>query len=69
MDNLPNSIKILYINNYEKELNNLPNSIEYLELSNYELKIKKIPKNLKRVKCDKEYQYINDFKNYEVIYY
>ena len=69
LDNLPNSIKILYINNYEKELNNLPNSIEYLELSNYELKIKKIPKNLKRVKCDKEYQYINDFKNYEVINY
>ena len=33
LDNLPNSIKRIYIlEHYEKELNNLPNSIEYLEL-------------------------------------
>ena len=69
LDNLPNSIKKIYINYYKKELNNLPNSIEYLELKNYNLKIKKFPKNLKTIKCDKEYEYINDFKNYEVIYY
>ena len=39
------------------------------ELNDYYLKIKKIPKNLKTVKCNKEYKYINDFKNYEVITY
>jgi len=69
LNNLPNSIKKIYIENYEKELNNLPNSIEYLELKNYNLKIKKIPKKLKTVKCNKNYKYINDFKDYEVIYY
>ena len=69
LDNLPNSIKKLYIEDYEKELNNLPNSIEYLELNNYELKIKKIPKNLKTVKCNKEYKYMDDFKNYTVLTY
>ena len=69
LDNLPNSIKKLYINYYKKELNNLPNSIEYLELKNYELKIKKIPKNLKTIKCGKNYEYIDDFKDYEVITY
>ena len=58
IDNLHNNIE---------ELNNLPNSIEYLELKNYEFKIKKIPKNLKTIKCDKEYEYIDDFKDYEVI--
>ena len=67
LDNLPNSIKKIYIDNYKKELNNLPNSIEYLELKYYELKIKKFPKKLKTIKCDKNYKYIDDFKNYEVI--
>jgi len=66
---LPNSIKILHICNYNKELNNFPNSIEYLELKNYKLKIRKIPKNLKIIKCNKKYKYINDFKDYEVITY
>ena len=33
LDNLPNSIKRIYIFNYEKELNNLTNSIECLKLS------------------------------------
>jgi len=69
LDNLPNSIKILYIEYYKKELNNLPNSIEYLELKDYILKIKKIPKNLKIIKCDKKYKYIDDFKDYKLIYH
>ena len=69
LDNLPNSIKKLYISEYETELNNLPNSIEYLELINYNLKITKIPKNLKTLICDRFYKYINDFKDYEVIYF
>ena len=67
LDNLPNSIKKLYINGYEKELNNLPNSIEYLVISDYKLKIRKIPKNLKIIQCDKHYEYINDFKDYDVV--
>jgi len=67
LDNLPNSIKKLYIDDYKKELNNLPNSIEYLELVDYNLKIRKIPKNLKTLKWDKDYKYIDDFKDYEVI--
>ena len=66
LDNLPNSIKKLYINDYRKELNNLPNSIEYLELKYYSLKIKKIPKNIKIVKCIEKYYYIDDFKDYNV---
>jgi len=65
LNNLPNSIKKLYIYNYTKELNNLPNSIEYLELFNYKLKIKKIPKNLKTIKCGRYYKYIDDFKNFK----
>ena len=36
-------------------------------ISNYKLKIKKIPKNLKTLICDKNYPYIDDFKDYEVI--
>ena len=67
LDNLPNSIKKIYINYYKKELNNLPNSIEYLELIDYNLKIRKFPKNLKTIKCDKHYKYIDDFKDYTVI--
>ena len=69
LDNLPNSIKKIYIKYYEKKLNNFPNSIEHLELENYNLKIKKIPKNLKTVKCNKEYKYMDDFKNYTVLTY
>jgi len=69
LDNLPNSIKKIYIIHYKKELNNLPNSIKYLELKNYKLKIKKIPKNLKTIKCCEDYKYIDDFKDYEVIYH
>ena len=67
LDNLPNSIKKLYIDDYKKELNNLSNSIEYLELKNYNLKIKKIPKKLKTIKCDRDYKYIDNFEDYEVI--
>ena len=69
LDNLPNSIKKFHIQWYKKELNNLPNSIEYLELINYKLKIKKIPKNLKTINCYRDYEYIDDFKDYEVITY
>jgi len=68
-NNLPNSIKKIYITCYKKEINNLQNSIEYLELTYYKLKIKKFHKNLKTIKCNKEYKYINDFKDYEVIYH
>ena len=67
MDNLPNSIKKFYFYSYNKELNNLPNSIEYLEFDCYNFKIKKLPKNLKTIKCNKNYLYIDDFKNYELI--
>ena len=69
LDNLPNSIKNIKIHYYNKKLNNLPNSIEYLELGRYNLKIKKIPKNLKTIKCNTEYEYIDDFKDYKVIYF
>ena len=67
LDNLPNSIKKFYFYSYNKELNNLPNSIEYLEFDCYNFKIKKLPKNLKTIKCNKNYLYIDDFKNYELI--
>ena len=61
LDNLPNSIKKLYIHNfYNKELNNLPNSIEYLELNNYYLKIKK--KYLKNLKLLNVIHIINILK-------
>ena len=69
IDNLPNSIKKLTIYYHKEKLNNLPNSIKYLELNDYNLKIKKIPKNLETIKCYNNYEYIDDFKNYEVIYY
>ena len=36
-------------------------------LINKNCKIKKIPKNLKTIKCDKYYPYLNDFKDYKVI--
>jgi hypothetical protein len=32
------------------------------------LNLRKFPKNLKTIKCNKNYKYINDFKDYEVIY-
>ena len=49
---------------YDKELNCLPEFVEYLELNNkYDKRIKKFPLNLKTIKCDKNYKYINDFKD------
>ena len=69
LNNLPSSIKkiIIYNNDYNKELNNLPSSIEYISLPlNYEKKILNIPKNLKEIKCNKKYEFINDFSNCEV---
>ena len=70
---MPNSVKkISFINcGYNKELNCLPEFVEYLELNNkYDKRIKKFPLNLKTIKCDKYYKYINDFKDkYNVITY
>ena len=71
--NLPNSIKkISFFNSiYDKELNCLPEFIEYLELCRYyNKKIKKFPLNLKTIKCNKNYKYIDDFKDkYNIITY
>ena len=70
LNNLPTSIKkIIILNNrYNWELNNLPNSIEYIQLPIfYDKKILNIPSKLKVIKCSKDYKYINDFINYQVI--
>jgi len=68
--NLPNSIKQVIFSldsQYDESLDNLPNSVEYLKLpQDYLLKIKKFPKNLKKIVCVEDYEYIDDFKNYEV---
>jgi hypothetical protein len=72
LNNLPNSIKKIIIKNenYNKELNCLPESIEYLELPyNYNKQIKKFPLNLRTIKCNSNYKFIDDFCNYEIIYY
>ena len=74
LQNLPNSIKKISFNNYseyDKELNCLPEFVEYLELGiKYDKKIKKIPLNLKTIKCNEQYKYIDDFKGkYNVITY
>lgn len=70
LDNLPNSIKKLVLtcrNHRNCKLNCLPNSIEYLELpSSYDNRILNLPKQLKKIKCPKKYQFIDDFKNYEI---
>ena len=67
LHNLPNSIKKISFHlysNYNKELNCLPEFIEYLELGKYYNKnISKFPLNLKTIKCDQNYKYIDDFKN------
>ena len=67
LQNLPNSIKKIsfyYFGVYNKELNCLPEFVEYLELNdNYDKKINKFPLNLKTIKCNKQYKYINDFKD------
>ena len=68
LNNLPTSIKKIIFYHYNRELNNLPNSIEYIELPyNYDKKILNIPAKLKVIKCSKDYKYINDFINYQVI--
>jgi hypothetical protein len=69
IDNLPNSLKKIVFNNgkYNKKLNNLPNSIELIELPEYyKLKIDKIPKKLKKIKCSKDYEFINDFVDIKI---
>ncbi len=72
LNNLPNSIQwiqwIQIFNElYNKELNNLPNSVEYLKLPlNYRLEIKNIPTNLKTIKCNKDYKYIESLKKIEI---
>ena len=69
----PNLIKIIKFNKnskYDKELNNFPNSIETLKLpEKYSLKIKNIPKGFKKIILSKNYNYINDFKNYNLEIY
>ena len=72
--NLPNSIKKISFHpdsRYDKELNCLPEFVEYLELSKYyDKKISKFSLNLKTIKCNKNYEYIDDFKDkYNVITY
>jgi uncharacterized protein YjfI (DUF2170 family) len=67
LNNLPNSLKKIIIKDYLYDLNNLPNSIEYLEFNMNKVKIQKKPKNLKTIKCKDYYEYIEEFKNYEVI--
>ncbi len=58
----------IFNQDYKKELNNLPNSVEYLELpSNYQLKIKNVSTNLKTIRCNKNYRYIDTFKNIEIL--
>ena len=61
--NLPNSITHLtFGEKFNHSLNNLPDVLEYLYLSiNYNQKISNIPKGLKKIKCFKNYKYINDF--------
>ena len=70
MDNLPSSIKKISFYEgslYNKELNCLPNGLEILQLpKQYNLQIKNIPRGLKKIICDKDYPFINDFANLEV---
>ena len=72
--NLPNSIKKISFKNcidYDKELNCLPEFVEYLELNNnYDKKISKFLLNLKTIKCNKYYKYIDDLEGkYNIITY
>ena len=74
LHNLPNSIKKISFcsySSYDKELNCLPEFVEYLELGkDYDKKINKFPINLKTIKCNRRYKYINDLKDkYNVITY
>jgi len=55
------------MNEYNKELNCLPNKLEILQLpEKYILPIKKIPRGLKKIICDKNYPFINDFTGIEI---
>ena len=73
LNNLPNGCKkIIFYNNshFNKQLNCLPNSIEYIELNTYyKLKIDKFPLHLKKIKCSKQYKFINDLSNYNLTTY
>ena len=65
LNDLPSSIKklVIYYVNYVHELNCLPNNLEYLELpERYDKEIKKYPKQLKTIKCNKDYKYIDEVK-------
>ncbi len=65
INSLPTSIKKLIIDadsKYNADLNCLPNFIEELHLNrHYEKRILCIPQNLKKIRCYKSYQYIDDF--------
>jgi hypothetical protein len=70
LDNLPSLIKKISFDKkseYNKELNCLPYGLEILKLPNkYKYQIKNIPKGLKKIICNKNYSFINDFNNCEV---
>lgn len=73
LNNLPNGIKkIKFFEScqYDKELNCLPDSVEIIELDrHYSKPILNKPKNLIQLVCSKDYKYIGDFANFQVITY
>ena len=77
LDNLPTSIrKIIFyklkcskLTIYDFELNCLPNFVEFLQLPKmYDKRILRLPDKLKQIACSKDYKYVNDFSNYDVMY-
>ena len=70
LNNLPTSLKKLVFDmgiHYDKDLNCLPDFMEELHLNkSYKKRIIHIPSNLKKLVCDKDYPYINDFSMCEI---
>jgi hypothetical protein len=70
LNNLPSSIKKISFykkSKYNKELNCLPCGLKILQLPvKYNCQIKNIPNRLKKLICDKNYSFINDFSNCEL---
>ena len=55
---------------FDKELNCLPNFVESLQLpKKYNKKILNLPKELKEIMCSKDYEYVSNFTNLNMIYY